>query len=233
MREVFKNELNALADDLVTMATRAAEAVEKASQALESNDLDLAEAVIDGDAEIDHLQGHIDQQAAQILALQAPVAHDLRVVISALKMSVAIERMGDLARHIASLVRIRHPKPALPPAFADTFSLMGRSAHRIGRSLVELLDNPGLDAVPTITAIDEELDDLHLRVFSMISELGHSEVTPAQIADVTLLSRYYERFGDQCVNVSQRVEYLLTGSWQPELSASDAASHEQRSEPRH
>ncbi len=231
MREVFKNELNALADDLVTMTTKAADAVEKASRALETNDLDLAEAVIDGDAAIDNLQRHVDQQAAQILALQAPVAHDLRVVISALKMSVAIERMGDLARHIASLVRIRHPKPAVPAAFADTFVLMGRSAARIGHALQQLLDNPGLDSVPTITAIDEELDEQHLRVFSMISELDSSEITPSQIADVTLLSRYYERFGDQCVNVSQRVEYLLTGSWEPELSANDAA--EQRTEPRH
>lgn len=231
MREVFKNELNALADDLVTMTTRAAEAVEKASRALETNDLDLAEAVIDGDAVIDNLQHHVDQQAAQILALQAPVAHDLRVVISALKMSVAIERMGDLARHIAALVRIRHPQPAVPAAFAATFTLMGRSAARIGHALHQLLDNPGLDSVPTITAIDEELDELHLRVFSMISELDSSEITPSQIADVTLLSRYYERFGDQCVNVSQRVEYLLTGSWEPELSANDAA--EQRGEPRH
>lgn len=231
MREVFKNELNALADDLVTMTTKAVDAVEKASRALETNDLDLAEAVIDGDAAIDNLQHHVDQQAAQILALQAPVAHDLRVVISALKMSVAIERMGDLARHIASIVRIRHPQPAVPAAFADTFVLMGRSAARIGHALQQLLDNPGLDSVPTITAIDEELDEQHLRVFSMISELDSSEITPSQIADVTLLSRYYERFGDQCVNVSQRVEYLLTGSWEPELSANDAA--EQRTEPRH
>lgn len=221
MREVFKNELNTLADDLVVMATKAAEAIERANLALESIDLDLAEAVIDADAEIDNLQAHVDRQSAQILALQAPVAADLRVVIAALKMSVAIERMGDLARHIASLVRIRHPQAAVPPAFADTFFKMGRSASRIGRAVVDLLDSPGLSAVPTISAIDEELDELHLRMFGLISAADPAEVKPAQIADVTLLSRYYERFGDQGVNVAQRVEYLLTGSWEPELSATE------------
>jgi phosphate transport system protein len=221
MREVFKNELKALADDLVVMASKAAQAIEQASEAIQTNDLSLAESVIDSDREIDNLQSQIDQQAAQILALQAPVAADLRAVISALKMSIALERMGDLARHIASLVRIRHPKPAVPETFRDTFTNMGRSAKLIGTTLVSLLDSPGLAAVPTINAIDEELDELHLRIFTLISAQQPGDISPAQIADVTLLSRYYERFGDQAVNVSQKVEYLLTGNWQPDLSAKD------------
>ncbi|GAA4283142.1 phosphate signaling complex protein PhoU [Brevibacterium daeguense] len=221
MREVFKNELKALADDLVIMASKAAQAIEQASEAIQTNDLGLAESVIDSDREIDNLESQIDRQAAQILALQAPVAADLRVVISALKMSIALERMGDLARHIASLVRIRHPKPAVPDEFRDTFNNMGRSAKLISTTLVSLLDNPGLAAVPTINAIDEELDELHLRIFTLISDQQPGDITPAQIADVTLLSRYYERFGDQAVNVSQKVEYLLTGNWEPELSAKD------------
>ena len=221
MREVFKAELENIADELVEMAGKVSEAMRSATEALENNDLELAEKVIDADTEIDNMTADLDQRSAELLALQAPVAADLRVVISALKMSVALERMGDLARHVASLVRIRHPQPALPEGFRDVFLRMGEAAIRIGEETEQLLDNPGLRGVPLINAIDEELDQLHLRVFALIAESDHGILSPAQIADITLLSRYFERFGDQAVNVSKRVEYLLTGSWVPDLSAKD------------
>ncbi|WP_420734244.1 phosphate signaling complex protein PhoU [Brevibacterium luteolum] len=221
MREVFKAELENIADELVEMAAKVSEAMRSATEALENNDLELAEKVIDADTEIDNMTSDLDQRSAELLALQAPVAADLRVVISALKMSVALERMGDLARHVASLVRIRHPQPALPEGFRDVFLRMGEAAIRIGEEMEQLLDNPGLRGVPLINAIDEELDQLHLRVFTLIAESDHGVLSPAQIADITLLSRYFERFGDQAVNVSKRVEYLLTGSWVPDLSAKD------------
>lgn len=221
MREVFKAELENIADELVEMAAKVSEAMRSATEALENNDLELAEKVIDADTEIDNMTADLDQRSAELLALQAPVAADLRVVISALKMSVALERMGDLARHVASLVRIRHPQPALPEGFRDVFLRMGEAAIRIGEETEQLLDNPGLRGVPLINAIDEELDQLHLRVFALIAESAHGVLSPAQIADITLLSRYFERFGDQAVNVSKRVEYLLTGSWVPDLSAKD------------
>lgn len=221
MREVFKNELDTISADLIALANKVLEAIDNANESLQNNDLELAEKVIDADSVIDILVAEIDKEAATFLALQAPVAVDLRVVIAALKMSVAMERMGDLARHISSQVRIRHPKPALPAPFEDVFLQFGRSAHRIAVSMVQLLENPGLGAVPMISNIDQELDELHLRVFTLIAEADMSVVTPSQIADVTLLARYYERFGDQAVNVSQKVEYLLTGSFSPELSAKD------------
>ncbi len=218
MREVFRNELNAIADELVQMARQVTSSIEDASTALETNDLQLAEKVISNDSSVDSMQAEVDKKSAQVLALQAPVAQDLRVIISALKMSVAIERMGDLARHIAAQVRIRYPEPAVPAQFAEVFTQMGRAAQRIGQAMITLLDDPGTAAVPMIAAIDEELDSLHLRVFSIIGELASGDITPSQIADVTLISRYFERFGDQAVNVSRRVEYLLTGNWEPELS---------------
>ena len=218
MREVFRNELESIADSLVEMAEKATTAMEKSVEALLNNDLELAQQVISDDDSIDGMQADLDQRSAEILALQAPVAADLRVVISALKMSVAIERMGDLARHIGSLVRIRYPENALPDQFRDVFTHMGTTAVRIGRALVQLLTEPGTSAVPMIAAIDEEMDTLHLRVFAIIGELARSEISPSQIADVTLISRYFERFGDQAVNVSHRVEYLLTGSFEPVLA---------------
>lgn len=218
MRQIFRNDLETIADELVHMAQQVTEAIDGATTALETNDLQLAERIISGDSLVDAMQAEIDKKSAQVLVLQAPVAADLRIIISALKMSVAIERMGDLARHIAAQVRIRYPQPAVPEQFADVFSQMGRAAQRIGHAMTTLLNEPGAAAVPMIAAIDEELDSLHLRVFAIIGELSVGEITPSQIADVTLISRYFERFGDQAVNVSRRVEYLLTGNWEPELS---------------
>ena len=218
MREVFRNELESIADSLVEMAEKATSAMEKSVEALLNNDLELAQQVISDDDSIDGMQADLDQRSAEVLALQAPVAADLRVVISALKMSVAIERMGDLARHIAQQVRIRYPESAIPETFESTFARMGESGEKIAEATQSLLSNPGLSAVPTINAIDEELDELHLSVFAKLAEVPAGSLAPRHIADVTLLSRYYERFGDHAVSVSQKVEYLLTGSWEPDLS---------------
>lgn len=218
MREVFRNELDELAVQLVEMSTRVFEAIRLSNQALRNNDLDLAEQVIEADIHIDRLQHGLDQQAAEILALQAPVAADLRAVIGALRMSASLERMGDLARHIAQQVRIRYPENAIPDHFSHTFVRMGESAEKIAEATENLLSNPGLEVVPTINAIDEELDELHLSIFSKIGEAPAGGLAPHHIADVTLLSRYYERFGDHAVSVSQKVEYLLTGNWEPDLS---------------
>ena len=214
MREVFQNELDSLADMLVEMTQKVSVAMEKSKDALRTNDLELAEEVIAADVEIDRLQLELDKSAAEILALQAPVARDLRVVIATLRMSASIERMGDLARHVSQQVRIRFPESAVPDDFRQILKDMTTAAVRIAHAIQELVSEPGLDAVPTIDDLDETLDTLHLAVFTKIAG---SNLSPSQVADVTLLSRYLERFGDHAVSIAQRIEYLLTGSWTSEL----------------
>jgi phosphate transport system protein len=214
MREVFQNELDSLADMLVEMTQKVSVAMEKSKEALRTNDLELAEEVIAADVEIDRLQLELDKSAAEILALQAPVARDLRVVIATLRMSASIERMGDLARHVSQQVRIRFPESAVPDDFRQILKDMTTAAVRIAHAIQELVSEPGLDAVPTIDDLDETLDTLHLAVFTKIAG---SNLSPSQVADVTLLSRYLERFGDHAVSIAQRIEYLLTGSWTSEL----------------
>lgn len=214
MREVFQNELDSLADMLVEMTQKVSVAMEKSRDALRTNDLELAEEVIAADVEIDRLQLELDKSAAEILALQAPVARDLRVVIATLRMSASIERMGDLARHVSQQVRIRFPESAVPDDFRQILKDMTTAAVRIAHAIQELVSEPGLDAVPTIDDLDETLDTLHLAVFTKIAG---SNLSPSQVADVTLLSRYLERFGDHAVSIAQRIEYLLTGSWTSEL----------------
>ena len=214
MREVFQNELDSLADMLVEMTQKVSVAMEKSKEALRTNDLELAEEVIAADVEIDRLKLELDKSAAEILALQAPVARDLRVVIATLRMSASIERMGDLARHVSQQVRIRFPESAVPDDFRQILRDMTTAAVRIAHAIQELVSEPGLDAVPTIDDLDETLDTLHLAVFTKIAG---SSLSPSQVADVTLLSRYLERFGDHAVSIAQRIEYLLTGSWTSEL----------------
>ena len=217
MREAFTHELETLADDLVGLGQAAVDAITGATEALLQNNRELAEKIIANDANINASQIDIDKRAVELLALQNPVAADLRIVVAALKMSVALERMGDLARHVASIVRIRYPETAVHPDFHSIFERMGNAARRIGEAMVELLSTPGLAAIPMIAAFDEELDTLHLEVFTKIGQLQNDDITPAQIADVTLLSRYFERFGDQAVNVAERVEYMLSGNWESDL----------------
>lgn len=214
MREVFQNELDSLADMLVEMTQKVSVAMEKSKEALRTNNLELAEEVIAADVEIDRLQLELDKSAAEILALQAPVARDLRVVIATLRMSASIERMGDLARHVSQQVRIRFPESAVPDDFRQILKDMTTAAVRIAHAIQELVSEPGLDAVPTIDDLDETLDTLHLAVFTKIAG---SNLSPSQVTDVTLLSRYLERFGDHAVSIAQRIEYLLTGSWKSEL----------------
>lgn len=221
MREVFTQELEALADGLVDLGKLAVEALTESNKALFSNDLQLAEQVITDDAQVNANQLEIDRRAVELLALQAPVAADLRVVVAALKMSVALERMGDLARHISNLVRIRYPEKVVPEAFQQIFTRMSSTAERVGAGMVELLSTPGLAAVPMISSLDEELDALHLEVFTVIASVSRDQITPSQIADVTLLARYYERFGDQAVNVAQRINYMLSGNLDSDASPSE------------
>jgi phosphate transport system protein len=156
MREVFQNELDSLADMLVEMTQKVSVAMEKSKEALRTNDLELAEEVIAADVEIDRLQLELDKSAAEILALQAPVARDLRVVIATLRMSASIERMGDLARHVSQQVRIRFPESAVPDDFRQVLKDMTTAAVRIAHAIQELVSEPGLDAVPTIDDLDED-----------------------------------------------------------------------------
>src|SRR5699024_5626152 len=142
-----------------------------ANQALHSNDLELAEQVIEADVVIDNMPFTLDQQAAEMLALQAPVAADLRAILGSLRMSASLERIGALARRTAQQVRIRYPESAIPETFESTFARMGESGEKIAEATQSLLSNPGLSAVPTINAIDEELDELHLSVFAKLAEV--------------------------------------------------------------
>ena len=138
VREVFQQELREVQDRLVEIATLVAASIENATQAFNESNIALAETVIADDDKIDELTVELDELAITILARQQPVARDLRIVVSALRISSSLERMGDMAEHIAQLARYRFPDKVVPKSLRPTFAQMGALDVQIAQKLIEL-----------------------------------------------------------------------------------------------
>lgn len=215
MRKVFQAELHQIGEGLIEISALVGVAITKATTAFAAADLQQAQDVIAADARIDFLQNDLDERAIDVLALQGPVASDLRMIVGSLRMSASLERMGDLARHIAQLTRLRYPNPVIPASLTETFAELARLDIHISEKVTELLDSRDLALVADIAAAKGKISELHKHVFSTMAAPEWNE-TPATTVDVTLASRYFERFGDHGVSVARKVSYLVTGEWQPE-----------------
>ncbi|MGO1256715.1 MAG: phosphate signaling complex protein PhoU [Microbacterium gubbeenense] len=212
MREVFHDTLEEIQSRLVEISELVAEAIEKATQAFATGDVALAEEVIANDITIDELVLTTDEIAIATLAMQQPVAHDLRVIVSALRVSASLERMGDLADHIAQLVRSRYPERAIPQGLKSTFKKMGVLDVEVARTLTKLLRTQDLKYANHIRDTDDDIDELHASVYErVLGESFKGEIPHA--VDATLASRYHERFADHAVSVAKKVQYLATGDW--------------------
>lgn len=210
MRAIFDQELEQIGDDLLRMSRHVADAIRDASEALRTADLELAERVIDADAKVDELERELDERCVLLLARQQPVATDLRTIVSALRISASIERMGDLARHIAQVVRLRYPEPAVPASAQRLFDGLAEAAVKVGTDVVTLLETHDLELASAVERDDDVLDDLHTQTFRLT--LADSwQGSTAETVDVTLLARFFERFGDHAVSVARRITYLVTG----------------------
>jgi len=218
VRKVFQAELDQIGAGLTEIAGLVTEAMEQSVRAFQQADVELAQDVIAADARIDFLQNALDERAIDILALQGPVASDLRMIVGSLRMSASLERMGDLARHVAQLTRLRYPALAIPELLRPTFAELAALDIRISRQVTALLETRDLALVTDIQSANTRIDELHRSVFGAIAAPGWRE-TPATTVDVTLASRYFERFGDHGVSVARKVSYLVTGAWQPESFA--------------
>ncbi|WP_142139194.1 phosphate signaling complex protein PhoU [Acidovorax sp. SLBN-42] len=218
MREVFQQELREVQDRLVETAELVADSIEKATRAFNSSDVSLAEEVIADDHRIDALTVALDELAITILARQQPVARDLRIVVSALRISASLERMGDMSTHISQLARYRFPDKVVPKSLRPTFAEMGELDVDIARKLVDLLRTEDVVLAEEIRNEDDKVDALHLSVFDKV--LGETWKGQAvDTVDATLASRYHERFADHAVSIAKKVQYLATGDWDPEKSA--------------
>lgn len=211
MREAYQEQLTRLTDELAAMSTMVGEAMERATEALLTANLELAEKVIDDDMHVDDARERAEEHAFGLLALQAPVAGDLRTVISTIHAAEDLERMGDLALHVAKAARRRHPNPVLPEDVRPYFAEMGKVAVKLAGLASEAIRHRNVEEARGLEGEDDEMDDLHRHLFTvmMSPEWAHGVATAV---DMTLLGRFYERFADHAVAVARRVVYLVTGS---------------------
>lgn len=220
MREVFQQELQEVQERLIEIADLVVNSITMATKAFHESDVTLAETVIAEDDTIDRLAYEIDELAIDILARQQPVARDLRIVVSALRISASLERSGDLAEHIAQLARYRFPDRVVPKALRPTFKQLGELAVEISKNVAELLRTQNIDLVDAIRDLDDKVDELHVSVFDKV--LGETwKGNPVETVDATLASRYHERFADHGVSIAKKVKYLATGDWAATLSEDD------------
>ena len=214
MREVFQQELREVQERLVEISSLVALSIDNATRAFNGSDVSLAETVIADDDKIDSAAAELDELAINILARQQPVARDLRIVVSALRISASLERMGDMSEHIAQLARYRFPDKVVPKSLRPTFAEMGALDVEIARKLVELLRTEDVEIAEDIRNEDDKIDALHLSVFDKV--LGETwKGQAADTVDATLASRYHERFADHAVSIAKKVQYLATGDWVP------------------
>lgn len=213
MRIVFQQELGEVQSRLVTLANEAKTIMEKASKAFLDSDVAMAdEALALTDANEERALD-LDELVIKVLATQSPVARDLRILVSALRMSASLERMGSLASHIAAIARYRYPGSAIPASLRPVFEEMSRIDIELAGKAANLLGNTDLDLAREIQARDEAVDMLHRKVFDVVLAPDWSENAMFTV-DVTLASRYFERFADHVVDISSKVSFLQTGEWQ-------------------
>ncbi len=210
MRDDTPNKLEAINANLVQLSELVGAAIATATTALLTDDLSLAEQVISNDNEIDQLNSDVEMLCFRVAALDAPVATDLRMVMGGIRMATSLERMGDLAVHIAKQVRLRYPNPSIPADLQSTFREMGDAASKIVAEAGRVIQSRDTTLADKMKQYDDTLDRLHRDLFTAVLSDDWTHGVEAAI-DVTLLSRFYERFGDHAVSLARRVIYIVTG----------------------
>jgi phosphate transport system protein len=218
MRDAFHEELDAIQATLVTMGEMVSIAMSRSSEALLKADVKLAEQVISEDEKLDTIQHDLEARAINLMARQQPVAQDLRILVTSLRMSADLERMGDLCHHIAKLARMRYPEVAVPAELVKTIESMGTTAVKIIEKSTHVVKTQDLQSAIELETDDDEMDKLHRALFVALLDDSWSHGIEAAI-DMTLLGRYYERCADHAVSIARRVYFLVKGVYASESQA--------------
>ncbi|MCD6640539.1 MAG: phosphate signaling complex protein PhoU [Nocardioides sp.] len=210
MREAFHDQLDGIFEDLAAICGLVETAVHDASSALMTGDVHLAEQVISADDAIDNAREKVEDNAFALLSLQQPVAGDLRVVVSALRMVTELERMGDLSVHVAKIARLRVPHVAVPEEMRATMERMAEVAEDMVRRVRSIIADRDVEAAIELGRDDEIMDQLRRRGFNELLSKDWPHGVEAAV-DIALLGRYYERIADHAVSVANRVIFVVTG----------------------
>ncbi|MFZ0834984.1 MAG: phosphate signaling complex protein PhoU, partial [Mycobacterium sp.] len=206
----YHEQLDGLTAQLGDMCGMAGVALERATQALLQADLVLAEQVITDHEQITAMSLRAEEAAFVLLALQAPVAGDLRAIVSSIQIVADVDRMGALALHVAKIARRRHPQHVLPEEVNGYFAEMGRVAVELGNAAQEVVVSHDPEKAARLREEDDAMDDLHRHLFNVLMDREWRYGVAAAV-DITLLGRFYERFADHAVEIGRRVIFQATG----------------------
>lgn len=210
MRDLYHDELDSIGAALIGMTHLVSAAMERASHALLDQNLVVAERVMSDDVAIDALRNDIEERTFQLLVRQQPVATDLRTLVTTLHINSDLERMGDLALHIAKVARLRYPECAVPDELRDVITQMSEVAMSQVDKVAQVLNQRDIDLARAIELEDDSMDALHRKLFTLLLAPSWERGIETAI-DMTLLGRYFERYADHAVSVARRVVYIVTG----------------------
>jgi phosphate transport system protein len=213
-RSTFHQQLDDVQRDLIRAAARVTESIKRGTEALLTGDLAEAQAIIDGDQEINDLTLDIEERCFTMLARQQPMAGDMRALVTAIRLTSEIERSGDLMVNVAKAIR-RLYGSEVPPTLRGLLQEMADEAVRLYGWAMDAYQERDAHLAGAIDDMDDRLDELHKEYIQAILQL-HPDVHDVQVAvQLALVGRYYERIGDHAVNIGERVQYMVTG-WLPE-----------------
>jgi phosphate transport system protein len=217
LRKSFHQQLDDIKADMVRLAAMVTEIIPRATEILLNVDLTAAQELIEGDDVLDVLSIDIEERCYQVLALQQPMAGDLRAIVTAIRMTAEIERSGDLCVNIAKGTR-RLYGSELSPRLRGLVTQMGEESCRLFKLAMDSYIEGDAAKAAALDDLDDRLDGIHKDYIAEIFEsVADREIqTGVQLA---LIGRYYERIGDHAVNIGERVRYMVTG-WLPEHAAS-------------
>jgi phosphate transport system protein len=220
MREAYVDELDAVQSLLVDMIRMVGAGVSQATTALLDANVSVADQTIGADSQINAMHAQVEERCLEILAMQAPVAGDLRMIFSAITMATTVERMGDLAVSIAEIARRRYPGSAVPLALREDFLVMGNTARLMCEKVGNIIASRDLDRADELERDEDQMNALHRKLFAelMADDFGG---TVEEAIDATLISRFYERLADHCVSLARRTRFVVTGEHEPGRATSD------------
>jgi phosphate transport system protein len=210
MREEFHAELAEVSGLLVAMADEVRSAMKRATAALLNADAGIGDGVVAGDTVVNQLHKEVEEKVYGLLARQAPVASDLRLLVTALHIAADIERMGDLAKHVAKTALRRHPAKAVPDELATIISDMADVADRIAGKITKVLASPDATKAAELERDDDAMDELHKGLFVVLLGAAWKHGVESAI-DGALLGRFYERYADHAVNAGHHMYFFVTG----------------------
>ena len=221
-RLTFHHQLDDVQRDLLRAAARVTESITRGTEALLTLDLAEAQAIIDSDHELNELTLDIEERCFTILARQQPMASDMRAVVTAIRLTSEIERSGDLMVNVAKATRRLYGSP-VPHALHGLLQAMAHEGVRLYRLAMDAYADGDATLAAAIDDMDDRLDQIHRDYIQEILE-HFADVRDVQAAvQLALVGRYYERIGDHAVNISERVQYMVTGTLPEHAGASSGS----------